>query len=40
MDTCKALGVEEEVYGEVERLLNELGQLLIGISIMQARPTM
>ncbi|GAX83624.1 hypothetical protein CEUSTIGMA_g11048.t1 [Chlamydomonas eustigma] len=35
LDTCKALGVEQEVYGEVDKLLNELGQLLIGISIMQ-----
>lgn len=33
--TCETLGVEAEVRAEVERLLSELQQLLIGISIMQ-----
>lgn len=35
MDTCAELGVEEEVRDEISRLINELQQLLIGISIMQ-----
>ncbi|GBF88595.1 aspartokinase chloroplastic-like [Raphidocelis subcapitata] len=33
--TCAELGVEPPVRAEVERLLNELQQLLIGINIMQ-----
>ena len=35
MSTCEELGVEPAVRGEVEKLLNELQQLLIGINIMQ-----
>ena len=35
LDTCEQLGVEASVRAEVERLLNELAQLLVGISIMQ-----
>lgn len=35
LDTCEELGVEAAVRQEVERLLSELQQLLIGISIMQ-----
>lgn len=35
MDTCNQLDVEPQVKSEVERLLNELTQLLVGISIMQ-----
>ncbi|EFJ51395.1 hypothetical protein VOLCADRAFT_87637, partial [Volvox carteri f. nagariensis] len=35
LDTCDELGIEPSVRHEVERLLNELQQLLIGISIMQ-----
>lgn len=35
LDTCDELGIELAVRTEVERLLNELQQLLIGISIMQ-----
>lgn len=35
MTTCEELGVEAGVRGEVEKLLNELQQLLIGINIMQ-----
>lgn len=35
MDTCDELSIEPQVKAEVERLLNELQQLLIGISIMQ-----
>ena len=35
LDTCAALGVEAEVRAEVEKLLSELSQLLIGICIMQ-----
>jgi hypothetical protein len=33
--TCEELGVEPAVRVEIERLLNELQQLLIGIAIMQ-----
>ncbi|KAG2497011.1 hypothetical protein HYH03_005014 [Edaphochlamys debaryana] len=33
--TCEELGVEASVRAEVDRLLNELQQLLIGVSIMQ-----
>jgi len=32
------LGVGEDAHAEVEALLGELQQLLIGIAIMQARP--
>ncbi|GIL90330.1 hypothetical protein Vretifemale_17965 [Volvox reticuliferus] len=35
LDTCDDLGIEPVVRSEVERLINELEQLLIGISIMQ-----
>ncbi|GIL62599.1 hypothetical protein Vafri_16782 [Volvox africanus] len=35
LDTCDDLGIEPAVRSEVERLINELEQLLIGISIMQ-----
>ncbi|GLI62257.1 hypothetical protein VaNZ11_004863 [Volvox africanus] len=35
LDTCDDLGIEPAVRSEVERLINELQQLLIGISIMQ-----
>jgi len=35
LQTCEELGVEPEVRAEVEKLLSELKQLLIGISIMQ-----
>jgi hypothetical protein len=35
LKTCDDLGVEPEVRAEVEKLLSELKQLLIGISIMQ-----
>jgi len=35
LDTCKQLNVEPEVAAEVENLINQLQQLLIGISIMQ-----
>jgi aspartate kinase len=34
-DTCDELGVEPSVKAEVEKMLNDLQQLLIGISIMQ-----
>jgi hypothetical protein len=37
-ETSKALEVDRECLGEVERLLNELQQLLVGISIMQVCP--
>jgi aspartate kinase len=33
--TCEELGVDAATRGEVERLVNELQQLLIGINIMQ-----
>lgn len=33
--TCEELGVDAGVRAEVERLLSELQQLLIGINIMQ-----
>lgn len=33
--TCESLGVEAAVKSEVETLLNNLQQLLIGICIMQ-----
>lgn len=35
LDTCDELGIEATVRAEVERLINELQQLLIGINIMQ-----
>ncbi|KAG2433287.1 hypothetical protein HXX76_008354 [Chlamydomonas incerta] len=35
LDTCDELGVEAAVCNEVDRMVNELQQLLIGISIMQ-----
>lgn len=35
LDTCDELGVEAAVRTEVDRMVNELQQLLIGISIMQ-----
>ena len=35
MDTCNQLDVEPQVKAEVEKLLSELTQLLVGISIMQ-----
>lgn len=35
LETCDALDVEPVVKAEVEQLLNNLQQLLIGISIMQ-----
>eukprot|EP00195_Chlamydomonas_chlamydogama_P005756 CAMPEP_0202902490 /NCGR_PEP_ID=MMETSP1392-20130828/16885_1 /ASSEMBLY_ACC=CAM_ASM_000868 /TAXON_ID=225041 /ORGANISM="Chlamydomonas chlamydogama, Strain SAG 11-48b" /LENGTH=481 /DNA_ID=CAMNT_0049589263 /DNA_START=346 /DNA_END=1791 /DNA_ORIENTATION=+ len=35
LETCDTLGVEAEVRAEVDKLLSELSQLLIGISIMQ-----
>ena len=35
MTTCEELGVEAGVRAEVEKLLQELQQLLVGISIMQ-----
>ncbi|KXZ46967.1 hypothetical protein GPECTOR_39g461 [Gonium pectorale] len=35
LDTCDELGIEPAVRAEVEHLINELQQLLIGISIMQ-----
>ena len=35
LDTCAQLGVEKEVAAEVEKLIGELTQLLIGICIMQ-----
>jgi hypothetical protein len=35
LETCDTLGVEPAVRSEVEKLLSELSQLLIGISIMQ-----
>jgi hypothetical protein len=34
-DTCSVLDLDSEAVGSVERLLTELQQLLIGISIMQ-----
>lgn len=37
LDTCDELGIEATVRAEVERLINELQQLLIGINIMQVR---
>lgn len=39
LDTCDTLGVEPSVRSEVEKLLSELSQLLIGISIMQVTST-
>lgn len=35
LDTCAALGVDAGTTAEVQRQLNELQQLLIGICIMQ-----
>ncbi|GLC36554.1 hypothetical protein PLESTB_000161300 [Pleodorina starrii] len=35
LGTCDELGIESSVRAEVEHLINELRQLLIGISIMQ-----
>jgi len=35
LETCEALNVEPAVKAEVEQLLDNLQQLLIGISIMQ-----
>jgi aspartate kinase len=35
MKTCDELRIEPAVKAEVEKLINELQQLLIGISIMQ-----
>ncbi len=37
LDTCDELGIEASVRAEVDRLINELQQLLIGINIMQVR---
>jgi hypothetical protein len=38
-ETMVALGVDGDVLKEVERLLGELQQLLVGISIMQVWPS-
>ena len=37
-EACKELQVNQECVDDMERLLNELQQLLVGISIMQVPP--
>ena len=39
LEACDQLQVEASVRAEVERLLKELLQLLVGIGIMQVGPT-